>query len=686
MLTFFAAEAIYLTGALVTLWMGERRRSIGWVAWGASSLATVLILACVIQVFTSGPMVMEKSLWQVPGLGASLLFRIDYLSALFLAIISIISVLVTLYAQSFMQIAHYQQQSLRYFYTVLLFFFAAVIAVVAISDLFFFFIFWEMMTLSSYLLVIYRSNDATRTRAGFKYFFVTHVATAFLFIGGLVLYLHSGSFSFIALKSAMMQMQSASPGMLHLVLGFFLVGFATKAGILPMGDWLPDAYPAAPAPASAGFAGSMTKLGIYGVVRVFCDFLPAGSHSQVWGLVIACLGAISILVGTMTALVQEDAKRLLSFHVIGQMGYMFLAIGTGIYFLSSQPVLAIIALGAGIFHLINHVSYKSCLFFNAGSVFYKVGTRDINKIGGLATILPWTAGVTVIASLSIAGIPPFSGFSSKWLIYEATLRGGFSTPVFVILGLLAIFVSAVTLASFIKFIGSVFYGKYADNKSKAKPGDVPLPMRIPQFVLAGFCIVFGLFPRLPVQWVYRALIPLFPQDFVGDASSIYGHSSLAGLQLQVNNAAAGWQALPLLMVFVLCTALAYYLFKSAKVTQRADQTWFGGEPIKNEDGRYRAHSYYLPFKQIFRIRIGKYERSGVYPTIRYPDIHLKKDDFWHRLIDVDLWFFNPLVNATMRFLRFFSNTHSGLPHVYLLWMLIGVLVAVVLLFSFSGIK
>lgn len=683
MLNFFAAEALYLTGALITLLMGNRRRSVGWVACGAASLATLLILASVVEVFTSGPMVMNSAMWQVPGLGAALIFKIDYLSALFLAIISIVSVLVTLYAQPFMQIAHYQQQSLRYFYTVLLFFFAAVIAVVAVADLFFFFIFWELMTLSSYLLVIFRSHDASRLRAGYKYFLVTHVATAFLFIGGLVLYLRTGSFSFDALKIAMAQMQSMNPGLLHFVLGCFLLGFATKAGILPMGDWLPDAYPAAPAPASAAFAGSMTKLGIYGVVRVFCDFLPVSSHSEYWGLIIACLGTLSIFVGTMTALVQEDAKRLLSFHVIGQMGYMFLAIGTGIYFLPTQPVLAMIALGAGIFHLINHVSYKSCLFFNAGSVFYKTATRDINKIGGLAAIMPWTAGVTVIASLSIAGIPPFSGFSSKWLIYESTLRGGFSSPFFVILALIAIFVSAVTLASFVKFIGSVFYGKYADNRSKARPGDVPWAMRIPQYVLAGFCIVFGLFPRLPVLWVYRALAALFPGGFAGDAADIYGQSLFGGLELQLNGALAAWQTLPLLLIFMLCSAAAWYLFRSGGATRRADQTWFGGELISNEESRYRAHSYYLPFKQIFRIRIGKYERPGVYPTIRYPKVALKKDDIWHRLIDVDAWFYTPLINYTMRFLRFFSNTHSGLPHVYLLWLLMGVVLALILLFSFS---
>ncbi|HPR88130.1 MAG TPA: proton-conducting transporter membrane subunit [bacterium] len=677
---FFSAQAIYLLGAVLVLILGRNRKRAGWVAFGAAALATLLILQTVVAVFRNGPLSTGLPLLQVPGLGAALIFQIDYLSALFLAIISLVSVLVTLYAQQFMQMEQYHAHSLRTFYGVLLLFFAAVLSVVAVADLFFFFVFWEIMTLTSYLLVIYKNEDRTRLRAGYKYFLITHIATAFLFVGGIVLYRYSGSFSYSFLKIALAEMQISHPGLLHFVLACFFLGFATKAGILPMGDWLPDAYPAAPAPASAAFAGSMTKLGIYGLVRVFCGLLPLCSHTRIWGLLIACFGTLSIFIGTMTALVQEDSKRLLSFHVIGQMGYMFLAIGTGLFFIQSRPVIGMIGLGAGIFHLINHVSYKSCLFFNAGAVFYKTGTRDINRIGGLARILPVTAAATIIASLSIAGIPPFSGFASKWLIYQAALRGGFTSPLFILLGLVAIFISAVTLASFVKFFGSIFFGKYADNGSGATAGDVPWAMRLPQLILAFLCILFGVLPQLPVGWVYRCLAFLFPLGSIPTATQLYGSGVLSGLTLQAAGSTAAWNALAMVIVFGLCALLAWGLFRAGGAKQRATATWYCGEEMKEEETRYRAHSFYLPFKQIFRIRIGSYERPGVYPTISWPRNLLQMGAGLNRIADLDRWLYHPLSRRTKEVLHRFSATHSGIPHLYLLWLVIGAALAVFILF------
>lgn len=682
--SFFAAEVLYLTGALLVLIFGSRRHAAGWIALVTSLLVTVLILPMVFTVYTRGPLETEAALVQLPGLNAALIYRIDQLGALFLAIISLVSTLVTLYALAFMRHPAYAATSLRLFYGVLLTFFAAVLSVVAVADLLFFFVFWEVMTLTSYLLVITRHEDRQRLRAGYKYFLITHIATAFLFVGGILLYFKAGSFAFTELKRAMADLQQHQPGLLHAILACFFIGFATKAGILPMGDWLPDAYPAAPAPASAAFAGSMTKLGIYGLVRVFAGFLPLSGHSEIWGTLIACFGALSIFIGTMTALVQEDAKKLLSFHVIGQMGYMFLAIGMGLHFLPTQPVIGTIGLGAGIFHLINHVSYKSCLFLNAGAVFYKTGTRDINLVGGLARILPVTAAATIIASLSIAGLPPFSGFASKWLIYQAALRGGFSSPLFIVLGLVAIFISAVTLASFIKFFGSLYFGKYADNGSHARPGDVPWSMRLPQLILAAFCILFGLVPLAPVGWIHRALVPLLPAGAVPPAADIFGSSALAGLQLNAGGSSASWNALLLLLVFGLALVLSWGIFRAGHARQREVETWFGGEKVSDDESRYRAHGYYLPFKQIFRIRIGRYERSGLYPTFRYPANLLAKGAFLNRITDLDNWLYRPLRRHASRLLHLFSTTHSGLPHLYLLWLVAGAALAIIILFKVAA--
>lgn len=681
---FGSAILIYLIAAGVTFILGNRRRVVGPIAFAATLLASVGILWVAVTVLASGTISASTSLWKVPGTGASFFIRIDMLSAIFLAAIAIMSILVTLYAMPFMRLPYYNGQSLRAFYPILMVFFAGVTLVVSVSDLFFFFIFWEVMTLTSYLLVIFKKDERARLRAGFKYFLITHIATAFLFIGAIIVYQHSGSFSFASMAQGMENLRTAKPLLLHLVLLFFFLGFATKAGILPMGDWLTDAYPAAPTPATVAFAGTMTKLGVYGLLRVFCEMAPIGTHTEIWGVIIALFGAISIFVGTMTALVQEDAKRLLSFHVIGQMGYMFLGIGAGVYFLSSQQIIAAVAIVGGIFHLINNVCYKSSLFFNSGSVFYKVGTRDLNKIGGLSKLMPLTAITALIASLSIAGLPPFNGFSSKWLIYQSIIRGGMTAPLFIALAIIAIFISAVTLASFVKFFSTIFYGKLADNDTKAKPGDVPFCMMMPQVLLAFLCLLFGLLPLWPAKFIYAAVAQMLPAGLLPISTQIFGTGTMGGFALNFGSGiVAGWSPVIIVLLGIVCVAIAFGLYRSAQAPRRVDETWYCGEQHTDEEVRYHAHSYYLAFKQMFNLRFGKYQRSGVYPTILYPKIKFSEKDISKRLLNIDKWFYEPLINGIMKLVVRFSATHSGIPHVYLLWLLIGGIGAVAMLFLLS---
>ncbi len=680
---FIFSTLVLLLGAVITWIMGNRSqvKIVSTVFFGTSSAG---ILAAAVAVFSNGMVQTEHSLVEIPGIGAGLLFRIDLLSALFLSIIALVAFLVALYAIRYMDLKIFSNSSLGSFYPVLMVFFASVMAVVVVADMFFFLIFWEIMTLASYFLVIYDRHDKKVLRAGFKYFLITHIATAFMFIGVIILYLQGGSFSFDGLGQAMQRLSVSNPGMVHLALGMLFLAFATKAGILPMGDWLPDAYSSAPTPASGAFAGSMTKLGVYGIIRIFADILPVSEFTQTWGIIIALMGTISIFIGTLTALIQEQSKRLLSFHVIGQMGYIFLGVGMGIYFLNSQPVLAIVALSAGVFHLINHVCYKSCLFFNAGSVLWKTGTTELNKIGGLYRILPITAIITVIASLSISGVPPFSGFTSKWLIYQSSIRAAEANPLILAFGIIALFISIVTLASFVKFFSTIFYGKYADNNSQAIRRDVPLTMMIPQMAMAFLSIAFGLVPILPLTFVHRSLSTLMDANFFPSVQSIYGSDPLGGLITRYGEGTfAAWNPLLLALVGAICMLIAYAFYRAGSAPRRVDSTWYCGEEHTDEEVRYRAHSFYLPFKKLFRIRIGKYEREGVYPSFSLPKIRFSNNRF-KRLTDIDNWFYYPLVNNFMDLMKRFSSTHTGIPHVYLLWLIIGTVLAVAVLFMLAG--
>ena len=206
------------------------------------------------------------------------------------------------------------------------------------------------------------------------------------------------------------------------------LGFLVKAGGFPFGMWwLPDAHPAAPSPVSALLSGAMIKLGLYGILRVFLSLMPPGPWLLPWGFVIATFGTLSLFFGTMAALVQLDSKRLLAYHSIGQVGYMLLGFGLGLALLERDPALAAVAIVAGLFHLLNHACFKGLLFLNAGMFEVVTGERDLNRLGGLNKVVPLTAACTIVASLSIAGLPPFNGFSSKWLLYHASVWSGRGT-------------------------------------------------------------------------------------------------------------------------------------------------------------------------------------------------------------------------------------------------------------------
>jgi hydrogenase-4 component B len=682
----------------------------------------------------------------LPGIGAALAIAIDPLSALFLFIISLVSFCTTLF--SIRYIRRYEPnfsfekkslikrnteeflkdggESLLRYYPPLLLLFASVVGIVAVRDLFFFIAFWEIMTLTSYALVVYERENKVSLKAGFQYFFVTHVAAACLILAAIILYPRTSephSFSFDAMRDSMGTLLTNNTGLLHLVLALFFIGFITKAGILPFSFWLPNAYPAAPSSASAAFSGTMTKLGIYGIIRVFCGFLPISHHSYIWGEVIAVFGTISIFVGTISALTQDDSKKMMSMSIIGQMGYIALGVGLGVYLLPINPAISTIALIASVFHLLNNVCYKSCLFLNAGSILYKTNTGNLNKVGGLIGVMPFTAATAIIASLSIAGIPPFSGFSSKLLIFESSLIAGMDSQaeftLFIVLGIIAIFISAVTLAYSLKFLNSAFLGKlYTEseiNPNRQPPtpipltspplpssggagvgrrgwgwvggqggcgkgdGDVPLSMKIPQAILAFFCVFFGVVPFIPVRAIHKAISTILPSNYSPEAGTLFGRT-LLGMNINFGEGISGaWNPLWIIAAFVVCFGIAYFIYKSAGVKVRQVETWYGGREHEAKNVRYPAHSFYVPFKRFFDFRIGSIEFEGLYPkAITLPKITMPKT--LRTILDIDRWLYYPIVKGFMRISRGFSRTHVGIPQVYILWMIIGLVAAIIILF------
>ena len=660
---------VLVLGAVVTAEASSHRRWVGRLSFFFTLTSGAIVFAAALRALLHQTSTSTAPLMKVPPLGATLVFRVDPLSAFFLLLISAISVLAALYSIRYMD--RYHDQHLGRYYPPLLLFFAGMMAVVCTDDWFFFLVFWEFMTICSYLLVIFERENIQSQRAGFKYIVITHAATALMLIAVIAVWRTSHSLSFAATGPALSKLAVTQPALLHVLLAFWFIGLATKVGILPFGDWLPDAHPAAPSGVSAVLSGVMVKLGVYGLLRVFLEMLTAPGFGQVWGIVIAVMGTASIFVGTLAALAQDNLKRLLAFHTIGQVGYVLLGLGAGIYLMPTHPAIGLLAVMAGMFHLVNHACYKSLLFLNAGSVWFRTGQITFQRVGGMWSIMPLTGVTALIASLSIAGCPPLNGFASKWMIYQVSILGAPGMPVFVVLGVVAVFISLVTLASFLKFMGSAFLGAPLVTPEQARAGDVSWTMQLPQVVLALSCVLFGLAPALPLSGLYHALTPL--RSFGGATPSLadlLGRSSL-GLQLSFapGLTTAVWLPIVGLVLLVIMTALAHGLSRLGAAERRTVEVWHCGALSPGEQARYPAHSFYGPFKTAF---------ENVYPKAPVP--HAAYPTRLMSVFDLDLWLIQPVLKFCERMVEATRRTHSGIPQLYLSWQIAGAIIVVAVLF------
>jgi hydrogenase-4 component B len=653
---------ILVAGSLVSLLLARWRKLCGWVSFAIMCIAAVNIGLAVAAALTGTSR--EHTVFTLPELGARLALRVDPLSAIFLAILALIALVSTLYSVRYME--HYARDGVAKFYPVLLLSVASMIGVLVTTDFFFFLIFWESMTLTSYFLVTFESQSAASQRAGLKYFIITHGATLCMVAAALLLWRTSGSFSFDSIRHSLTALLATQPLLGHAIVLLFFLGFATKAGMLPMGDWLPDAHPVAPSGMSAMLSGAVVKLGIYGLLRLFCTFLIPSAPLRMWGIILALAGTGSLFVGNLTGLRQTDCKRLMAFSTIGQIGYICLGLGVGVYCLDAYPALASIAFAGAILHVVNHACFKSCLFLGAGSVLYRTGERDMNRLGGLASSMPYTAGSTAIASLSIAGVPPFNGFASKWLIIAGCLLAGMHFPLFLVLGLVALFISLATLAMYLKVLGAVFLGQADENR---RVPEVPVAMIVPQVVLAGLCVLLGIFPQVVLRFIGHAIAPITGMQGAGvDASRTWG-----GISLIAGSAVGYWSPFAILTALVILTLIAYGIERAGGAGVRTVPVWYGGEEHNSALVRYPASSFYLPFVQAFQ---------GIYPSGR---VHPPKFPTpLRRALDFDRWLYMPGVKAVERTADRVSRTQVGIPQIYLLWIVVGAVIVTGIMLWIKG--
>jgi multicomponent Na+:H+ antiporter subunit D len=448
-----------------------------------SALSLVLLFLTILAVNfliqgTENPVAYQVGGWSPEnGIPIAIYLILDGLSVLLLLIINLIGLLATLYSISYIRRFTAQNN----FYALLALMIAGMNGVVLTGDMFNLYVFLEIAVIASYALVAF-GIEKTELEASFKYQVLGGMASLLILLGIGLLYWRTQTLNMADIANVL---QSSPNGVfLNFVQILLIAGFGLKAAIIPFHAWLPDAHSSAPSPISAMLSGVLIKaIGIYAILRLFFNIFLI-THEM--ALIIAVIGTLSMVIGVFLAIGQWDLKRLLAYHSISQMGYVVIGVGMGMLIISKQGDLAVAALAitGGLFHLFNHAVFKSLLFLNAGSIEYNTGTRNLKMMGGLSKNMPVTSTTALGASLSISGIPPFNGFFSKLMLIVAAIKGEFY-----LLAALAVLVSIVTLASFLKFQRYSFFNKPTFTK---KVREVPFSMCFSMIILVILCVGLSL--------------------------------------------------------------------------------------------------------------------------------------------------------------------------------------------------
>jgi multicomponent Na+:H+ antiporter subunit D len=427
------------------------------------------------------PIVYKIGGWEpINNIPIAIYLILDPFSGFMLCIINTMAFLSALYAISY--ITMYTGEN--YFYTLLCIMVAGLNGVVITGDLFNLYVFLEITVIASYALVAF-GTEKEELEASFKYQVLGGIATTLILFSIGMIYWYTKTLNIPDI--ARILNGSHDGNIIRFCELMLIAGFGLKAAIMPFHGWLPDAHSSAPSPISAMLSGVVIKAaGLYVIFRLFFNMFQITWDIAV---LITAIGTLSMVVGVFLAIGQWDLKRLLAYHSISQMGYVIIGIGMGMMILANNGnrSFASLAIMGGLFHLVNHAVFKGLLFLNAGAIEFRLGTRDLNKMGGLFEKMPVTSATSLTASMAISGIPPFNGFFSKLVIIIAAVLAKFY-----LLAALAVIVSIITLASFLKFQRYAFFNRKSNNKTRNNLRDVPFLMIFSMVVLAVLCLALSL--------------------------------------------------------------------------------------------------------------------------------------------------------------------------------------------------
>jgi hydrogenase-4 component B len=552
------------------------------ISAGALCLAAVLGIAAAVPVLAGSAPFVAHAPWHQPN--ATLALRLDPLSALFLLPVLLVPALGSIYGLSYWPQAQLGGRAVRLqlWYGVV----TGSMALVLLADNAMLFLFaWEVMAICGFFLVRSDPDRKDAQKAAWVYLVAAHVGTFALFAFFSIVGSARGTFDFAGWQGLRSSGAAAS-----WLFTLALVGFGLKAGLVPLHFWLPGAHAAAPSHVSAVMSGVLLKTGIYGILRTsgFFESPPAS-----WGIALLVLGGISGVLGVALALAQHDLKRLLAYHSVENIGIITLGMGLALLGRArGEPSLVLLGFGGAALHVVNHALFKSLLFLGAGSVQHASGTRDIERLGGLARAMPWTAGLFLVGAAAISGLPPLNGFVSEWLVLLGSLRAldlpagdraSFAVLVAPTLGL----VGALAAACFVKVQGTVFLG-HPRTPEAAGAHESPRAMLVPMVVLAAACVLIGATPALLLPALARGAASWSGLPI----SALSGPATAAGVS-------AGWISGLAVLLFALVGSLTL-LRRRLGAGAAVSDTWGCAYAYPTSRMEYTGSSFAQILNQAFR--------------------------------------------------------------------------------------
>ena len=620
-----------------------------------TSVSAVLTLIPALKVLISGQDLMQVlNFNQIFG---NVNFVIDPLSAFFIIVISVMSLASVIYSRGYLNPYIEQGKNINSHLVFLPMLIASMLLVVTCQNALMFLICWEIMSLSSFFLVIFENEKKEVLKAGIKYLVFMHFSVLFIIMAFAILSITSGSLDFSSFAFALQHNKHLA----NLVFILAFIGFGTKAGFVPFHNWLPDAHPAAPSHVSAIMSGVMIKTGIYGILRILSLIHTPSIFISYLVLVIS---VISALYGVLYAITQHDLKRLLAYHSIENIGIIGIGIGVGMLGIAySHPIVAVLGFAGGILHILNHSIFKELLFLSAGSVYIKTHTRNVEVLGGLIKSMPATALLFLIGSIAICGLPPFNGFISEFLVYFGMFKGlsihnffSMVTLLFSIAGLAL--VGTMAVLCFTKAFSIIFLGMPRSEAAEKVQNDTGKTMILPMSFLAILTLLIGLFP----QYVFDYL--LMPVHVVTGFTPA-GTSEPVSLMQTISG-----YALAFVLFLGVVAALKLLLTKNKIDIQ---ETWGCGYNRGNNHMQYTASSYASPFlsmlrplfKKVFDIEKPKH----LFPQSAHFSLHI--DDI------EEAYLINPVIKGDEWFLSKFETIQSGNIQSYIKYGLIFLVLVII---------